>query len=219
MLRNIRIMFIGDQVVCGTMLSSAIGFADGMDVISRFGTAKAALGILKQSGAESHPDIVLLDLHLPDISGCEAMLRIRKYAPGAKIIVLCRSNSSTDVNEAIRQGAAGYLMKSATHAQVVQSIRDVLAGGVSLDPEVGKYMIDMIQLRGSKDQLSQPLSRRETEILKLMADGLVRREIAGLLTVSTHTVETHVRSILEKLDAVNVAAAVHKAFCLGLLSV
>jgi len=218
MKRNIRIMIIEDNAAYRESIETAINFADGMEMAGRNGSAEIALESLRQPGLQCKPDIILLDLHLPGMSGFEAIPWIRTYSPDAKIIVLTQSNNLDDVKKAISLDVSGYLLKSATYEQIIRGIRDVVKGGVSLDPEVGSYMLQAIRDNFPEAQFSNPLSEREEEILGLLAEGLVQKEIADGLAVSTSTVKTHISNLLIKLDAPNSAAAVHKAFRLGLFT-
>ena len=218
MKRNIRILIIEDNVAYRESIETAIDFTDGMELVGYYGTAEIALRNLQQPGLQCHPDIILLDLHLPGMSGFEAIPWIQKYAPDTKIIVLTQSNNLAYINKAVILGVSGYLLKSATYDKIIVGIRDVLAGGVSLDPNVGKNVLKAIRSMVNGTPFTNPLSRREEEILGLLAEGLVKKEIAHCLEISTHTVQTHVKNLLIKLDAPNAAAAVHKAFRMGLFA-
>jgi len=209
-------MIIEDNAAYRESIETAIDFADGIEVAGRSGTAEIVLRSLSQPGVQCQPDIILLDLNLPGMSGFEAIPWIRKYSPDAKIIVLTQSNNLDDVKKAVLLDVSGYLLKSATYEQIIRGIRDVVKGGASLDPKVGSYMLQAIRDNFPEAQFCNPLSEREEEILGLLAEGLVQKEIADGLEISASTVKSHIKNLLIKLDAPNSAAAVSKAFRMGL---
>ena len=188
-----------------------------IELISSFGTAERAVRSLQVRDQHKDPDVILLDLNLPGISGIEALPYFRSYMPEAKVIVLSQSDQEADVLSAISAGASGYLLKSATLNQITEGIRTVINGGASLDTNVAQYILSALQKKSGKADLKITLSSRETEILSLLCEGLLKKEIADHLGISIPTVATHVRHIYEKLEVQNAAAAVHKAHRLGIL--
>jgi len=146
----------------------------------------------------------------------EAIPLFREYAPKTEIIILTQSDKEADVLCAISQGISGYLLKSATVKEIKDGIQTVIDGGSSLDPNIARFI-----LNASKNQPPQPapekaLSEREMEILTLLAEGLVKKEIATRLSISNHTVITHIRRMYEKLNATNAPSAVSKAYSMGI---
>jgi DNA-binding NarL/FixJ family response regulator len=137
--------------------------------------------------------------------------------PGVKIIILTQSDREADVYQAITLGAAGYLLKSSTLTNIIENIRTVMSGGAPLDAKVARYILTTLQAKPSKTEADHPLlSPREMEVLTLMAEGLVKKEIAETLNISTATVVTHTNHIYEKLHANNAPSAIDKAHRLGL---
>jgi hypothetical protein len=182
------------------------------------GTAERALDVLSRIGeGEDHPDLILLDLNLPGMSGLAAIPRLLETAPTVKILVLTQSNKEADVVAAITAGASGYLLKSADIKQVKESIQIVLEGGAALDTKVAHCILQTFRERHPVTEKAHHISDRELEILKLLAEGLVKKEIAERLQISSFTVAAHVRNIYTKLQVVNAPAAVTQAFRKGLL--
>ncbi len=138
--------------------------------------------------------------------------------PNTKIIVLTQSDKEEDVLKAIMLGASGYLLKSCTVRQLIDGINTVVSGGASLDSKVAKFVLNALKARLPQQELEHMLTERELETLSLLAEGLVKKEIAEKLGISVSTVVTHVCNIYVKLNVKNAPSAIAKAFRLGLLS-
>ena len=218
MTRPISIMLVEDHVGYREVVDHAISLEPAFELISQFGTAEIALRSLQQPGAASTPDLILLDLNLPGMSGLEAIPWIKEYSPKTEIIVLTQSDKESDVLKAIAQGASGYLLKSATVKQIKEAIQTVISGGASLDPSVARFILEAMKSRPVKEKPEKALSDRELEILTLLAEGLVKKVIADKLEISVTTVAYHVKHIYEKLDVMNAPAAINKAHRMGLFS-
>ena len=173
---------------------------------------------LQKNGPASTPDLIILDLNLPGMSGFEAIPWIKEYSPKTEIIVLTQSDKPADVMNAISQGASGYLLKSATVNQIKEAIQTVFDGGASLDPGVARFILNNIKSRPNTKKLEKTLSGRELEILTLLGEGLVKKMIADRLEISVTTVAYHVKHIYEKLNVMNAPAAIDRAHRLGLFS-
>jgi len=150
------------------------------------------------------PDVILMDVRMPKQSGTEACISIKEVAPSAKIIMLTMSDEETDLYDAIRNGASGYLLKDASIDQVAQAIRVVADGQSLISPSMAVKLLEefkSISSAGAKpDPIAPRLTDRELEVLNLVAHGLNNREIAKDLFISENTVKNHVRNILEKLQ-------------------
>jgi DNA-binding NarL/FixJ family response regulator len=175
--------------------------------------AEQALKVLEH---DTTTDVVLLDLNLPEMSGLEAIPWIKKYCPKIKIIILSQSDNETNILNAIHLGADGYLLKESTLDQIISGIRAVVDGGASLDPRVAKFILNTIQTKVPEPNSDPLLSEREIEILRLLSDGLMKKDISERLDIGITTVATHVRRIYEKLDVVNAPAAISKAYKAGI---
>jgi len=214
--KTIRIMLVEDHIGYRETIAIALEQNENMELGSQFGTAEIALRNLQNVAPEDQPDVVLLDLNMPGMSGIEALPWIKQYAPDSEVIILTQSDNAADVTRAITEGAAGYLLKSATFKEITEGIQTVMEGGATLDPEVARFIIN--SLRG-KPKLTQPdkaLSERELEVLELIGQGMAKKEIADRLDISITTVAYHVQHIYEKLKVPNAAAAVDRAHRLGL---
>lgn len=213
----VRIMLVEDQAAYREVISLALKRETTMELTRQFGTAEFALRALQHPKEQDAPDLILLDLNLPGMSGIEAIPWINQYAPDTKIIILTQSDAEADVLQAIRAGVSGYLLKSASPAQITDSIRTVMDGGAPLDAGVAGFILDTLQGKLPKTEPEAALSERELEILTLLANGLSKKEIANQLGISAYTVVYHVKHIYEKLEAVNAPAAISKAYEHGIL--
>jgi DNA-binding NarL/FixJ family response regulator len=148
---------------------------------------------------EAMPELVLMDLNLPVVSGTEATRRIVEESPHLRVLVLSASAAEADVLEAVKAGASGYLLKSSTSAEVVDAVRRVHAGDAVFSPSLAALVLG--EFRRISDGVQAPgLTPRETEVLKLVAKGYAYREIADKLFISTKTVQNHVQNTLAKLQ-------------------
>lgn len=217
MKKPLKIMIVEDHAGYREVLAMAVESEDGMELLSQFVTAEVALRSLQNPSQKNSPDLVLLDLNLPGMSGLEALPWFQQYVPDSKIIVLTQSDQEADVLKAIAGKAAGYLLKSSTIDQILEGIRTVIDGGAALDPKMAKYILENMQPIPSKNAEAPTLTEREQEILSLLSKGIGKKEIAAQLYISKNTVAYHVKHIYEKLNVPNAPAAVAEAFKSGLL--
>ncbi|MFC7338715.1 response regulator [Haloferula chungangensis] len=211
----IKVMLVEDHAGYREVITRTLDSAGNIQLLSQFGTAEIALRNLQSSKRADVPDLVLLDLNLPGISGLEAIPWFLDYAPEIKIIVLTQSDKEADILSAVSQGACGYLLKSSTAAQIKDAIVTVANGGATIDPSVAKFILNTLATRSPKPEKS--LSAREMEILQLLGEGLVKKEIAERLEIAVTTVAYHIKHIYEKLGVQNAPAAVAKGYKSGLL--
>jgi DNA-binding NarL/FixJ family response regulator len=134
------------------------------------------------------------------------------------VIILTQSDSEENVLQAIKLGAAGYLLKTASAEDIIEGTRVVMDGGASLDPGVARFILKSLQQRLPKERSESALTERELEVLKLLAEGLVKKEIADRLDIQYSTVDYHVGKIYERLNVPNAPAAVSKGYRLGLFT-
>jgi DNA-binding NarL/FixJ family response regulator len=147
------------------------------------------------------PDLVLMDLNLPRVGGAEATRRIVEQSPHVKVLVLSASGAEADVLEAVKAGAAGYLLKSATAAELLDAVHRVVAGEPVFSPSLAALVLGEFRRMAASPASPEPgLTARETEVLKLVAKGYTYREIAEKLFISVKTVQNHVQNILTKLQ-------------------
>lgn len=217
-MKSIRVMMVEDHPEYREGIALALELENDIELISTFGTAERALRHLQDRNTTQKPEVILLDLNLPGITGLEAIPYFRVCLPSAQIIVLTQSDNESDVLAAISAGAVGYLLKSAPLDQITESIRTVMSGGAALDAKMAQYIMRKLKKTPPKPDADNQLSQREIEVLTLLGQGLLKKEISDKLGVSVPTVATHVRHIYEKLNVKNAAAAVTKAYRAGILN-
>lgn len=189
-----------------------------INLSKQFGTAELALRELEPgSGRHQSPDLILLDLNLPGMSGHETIPWLRKYTPNAKIIVLTQSDKDADVIQALNLGAEGYLLKSAIIENIREAILNVMQGGGALDPKVIPTVLHQFEGDTQTEASDVSLTPREREILALLAEGQQKKEIAETLQIGLETVNTHIKHLYQKLEVTNAPAAISKAYKTGIL--
>ncbi|MGJ8656614.1 MAG: response regulator [Akkermansiaceae bacterium] len=213
MKQQIKIMLVEDNLAYRKGIACTLDRASNMELIAEFGASEFALQSLHGNPT---PDILLLDLNLPGISGLDSIPLFKEQSPQTKIIVLTQSDREADVLLAIRLGASGYLLKSTSIDQLMAGIQAVYQGGATLDPGVSQYILDTVKQTPSKSSLDTDLSKRELEILTLIAEGQAQKMIASQLKISVHTVSEYIHNIYSKLDVPNAPSAVAKAYQTGI---
>lgn len=211
-MNKVRVLIVDDHPVVREgltgMLSGKRAGALDIDVVGEAADGEEALGLFRRL----HPDVVLMDLRMPGMDGVEAIERIRKEAPEARILVLTTYDSDADIVRAVEAGASGYLMKDAPRADLFRAIEKVAQGESVLAPAVARRL--MQRMRSPADET---LSNREIEVLQLVARGRSNREIGKALHISTATVKTHLVRIFDKLDVNDRTAAVTVALERGIM--
>jgi DNA-binding NarL/FixJ family response regulator len=181
--------------------------ASGIDVVAQVANGEAAL----QAVEETAPDVVVMDLNMPGMSGLEATRRLTVEAPHTRVLVLSVSAQELDVTEAILAGASGYVLKERPVEEVVAGIRAAATGQAVISPRVATLLLGRVreEVQAEREVTAMRLSGRELEVLGLLADGKANQEIADALYISPSTVRNHVANILAKLHVDNrVQAAV-----------
>jgi len=197
--QNIRILIADDHPVVRRGLRTLITSEPGMEVVD-----EAVDGIEAVAKARTlQPDVTLLDLMMPCMGGLEAIGEIKKENPDARILILTSFAEDDKVFPAIRFGAMGYLLKDSSPDDLLKAIRDVYQGESSLHPAIARKLINELNQPPDLPPTTDPLTEREADILKLVAQGLTNQEIANKLILSEWTVRTHVRNILDKLHLAN----------------
>lgn len=217
MSNRIRVAVVEDHPEYREVVELALRREKGFELAFEFGTAERAIRYLQGLKQGEMPDVILLDLNLPGISGLEAIAQLLEIAPESKIVVLTQSDAEEDVLEAVSCGASGYLLKSSTVKQITEAIASVVKGGASLDTRIANVVLSSVRSTRPPQDEALTLTERELEVLNLLAEGLPKKGIAARLSISTTTVVTHVTHIYQKLDAQNAPAAIAKAFRMGIL--
>jgi DNA-binding NarL/FixJ family response regulator len=195
---SIRVIVVDDHPIFRLGLATSLREMDGIDLVGEASTAGEVPALL--SGIDA--DIVLLDLHLPDGSGLEVNRAIGHDHPDVKVVVLTMSEDHHATIAAVRDGARGYIVKGADPSRVEHVIRSVMAGDVVLDHGVARAITELAQLRSTESSSPFPqLSKRELDILELVARGLDNQAIARQLVLTSKTVRNHVSNVLAKLNA------------------
>ncbi|GAA1696378.1 response regulator transcription factor [Fodinicola feengrottensis] len=188
----VRVLLCDDHEMVRAGLRSFFDVQEGIEVAGEASTAEQALALM----GTTKPDVVLMDLMLPGMSGVEAVRRISADHPGVKVLVLTSYAGDDTVIEAVRAGAAGYLLKDVNPTELAGAVRTVHAGGAPLHPSVAAAV-----MRNVSEPDPEHLTPREREVLSLIARGLSNRLIARELALSEKTVKAHVSAILGKLGA------------------
>jgi DNA-binding NarL/FixJ family response regulator len=212
---NIRVMVVDDHPIWRAGVARDLA-ERGFDVVATAPDGAAALRIL----AAAHPDVVLMDLHFPGggPSGTQATQQISETWPDVRVLVLSAFGAGPDVLAAVQAGACGYLMKSASIEELVDAVRRTAAGDAVFTPGLAGLVLGAYRRMALHPQGDTPrLTRRETEVLRLVATGRSTRQIADTLVISPRTVENHVQSILRKLQLHNRVELTRYALEHGLL--
>ena len=200
--RNIRIVIIEDDQIIREGYALLISQVEGYQVVSSYASFdEAAKTIMSDS-----PDVILLDIELPGTNGIAAIPKLKKLLPHAHILILTVYESEKLIFEALANGASGYLTKNTAPAKIVESIKEVKDGGGPMSVNIARMVIKSFQ----KNQES-PLSKRETQILELIAEGKSRSQIAKDLFIDLETVRSHIKNIYLKLDVNSRADAIKTA--------
>jgi DNA-binding NarL/FixJ family response regulator len=194
-----RVLIVDDHPLTRDALTGLLRQND-FDVVGEAGGGEEAVA----RAAELQPDLVLLDLSMPDVDGLAALPRVRAAAPNSEVVVLTASEDENNLLAAIRAGAAGYLLKSEPPERIVGFLRGVAQGEAALSGAVARRLLDQVRDGGHReavvpDAVADALSARELEVLLLLDQHLATEEIARRLFISEHTVRSHVKSLLSKL--------------------
>lgn len=206
----LRVMIVDDHPLVRSAVARAIS-GDGMTVVAEAATGEEALELAPRIA----PDILLLDIALPGMSGVQVVRELAPRLPATRIVMLTVSSADRDVADAMRYGASGYLTKDLSPEALARSLRATLTGELVIPRRLAGRLLARMLRRGMPEPGAESvpvdlLTRRERDVLRLLADGLGDRDIAAALTISRRTVETHVSSILRKLGVRNRAEAARR---------
>jgi DNA-binding NarL/FixJ family response regulator len=205
---SIRVLIADDQRVVREGLSMLVGLIEGVEVI---GTASDGIEAVDLANAEK-PDVVLMDLRMPGGDGVLATAGILATAPSTRVVVLTTYETDADIVRAVEAGATGYLLKDTPRPDLVSAIRAAARGETVLGPTVAGRLVSRL-----RRPAAEPLSARETEVLRLVARGQTNAEIGRALFISEATVKTHLLRAFGKLGVSDRTAAVTRAIELGML--
>lgn len=200
--RNIKVAIIEDDDTIRNGYAFLIDNSEGYEVVSAYCSYDTAAHTI----AADKPEVILLDIEMPGISGIEAIPRLKRMLPNAYILILTVYESEKLIFEALANGASGYLTKNTPSAKIIESIKEVKEGGGPMSINIAKMVIRSFQ----KNQES-PLSKRETQILEQISNGKSRSQIARELFIDLETVRSHIKNIYIKLDVNSRADAIKTA--------
>jgi DNA-binding NarL/FixJ family response regulator len=203
----IQIWLVEDNDAYRDALARVINGSSGLRCARSFSSCEAALHELLPVSA---PQVILLDVGLPGMSGIEGIKHLKTAAPAMHVIMLTMFDDHDKVFQSICAGASGYLLKTSPQAEITDGIREVLEGGAPMNARIARSVLDMFaKLAAPKGDYG--LTAREGEVLELMVRGLIKKEIADRLSLSYHTIDSHLRNIYQKLHVHTRTGAVAKA--------
>lgn len=198
-MKKIRVLLVEDQAVVREGLAAILSYVSDIEVVGQAKDGIEAVEMLK----ETHPDVILLDLVMPRQDGLTTIPLIKEKLPEAHILVLTSFADNERVYQAIKFGAQGYMLKDATHTQLIQGIRDVAQGQATLYPSIAMRVIRELNNPTELMYTTEPLTPRELETLRLISSGLSNQEIGQKLFVQESTIAKYVSNILDKLHLAN----------------
>jgi two-component system response regulator NreC len=217
-MQKIKVLIVDDHTLVRDGIRALLSLVADIQVVGEATNGKEAVEKVKQLA----PDVVLMDLAMPILSGLEATRRIRKKFPGTKVLALTQYEDKEYVVPTIEAGARGFVSKTAAFSELASAIQAVYQGGSFLSPMAAAAIVEECQqkvtIEGEKDSYQQ-LTDREREMLKLVAEGYTAKEIADMLVISLRTVETHKSNLMKKLDIHNKADLIRFAIRKGIITV
>lgn len=215
----VKTLIVEDQELFREAMRTLLSLESDVEVIGEASNGEEALRLT----AEFQPQVVLMDLRMPVMSGTEATRRIHAEHPGVQVLVLTTFDQEEDVFEALRAGASGYMLKNTPAAQLVEAIKTVADGQTYLQPSVASQVVAEFNrlstgspMTGDGRRIASLLSQREHDIVRHLMRGMSNKEIAAGLSITEGTVKNHMTSILEKLQVTDRTSAALKARDLGL---
>ena len=201
----IRVLLVEDHAIVRDGIRSLLSMEPDIEVVGEADNGQVGIVLAERL----QPDVILMDLMMPRMDGCVAISRIMASQPEARILVLTSFAAEEKVFPAIKAGAYGYLLKDSDSEELIRAIHQVNCGESSLDPKIARMVLQEVRTESKPEARSRqapevdPLTTREVEVLKLVAQGLSNEEIAEQLVVAERTVRTHVSNILGKLHLAN----------------
>ena len=211
----IRVLIADDHALVRAGIRALVERIDDVVVVGEAGKGSEALDLVR----ELSPDLILLDITMPDGNGFDVLDQVTKLYPEIRVIVLTVHEAGEYALRAVREGAAGYLPKSAASIELEQAIQTVIRGERYISPETAQNTIFEVTNRATKRDLLATLSPRQREVLRLIAEGKTTKQIAQVLEISVKTVETHRAQLMERLGIHDVAGLVRYAIIVGLIEV
>lgn len=205
---SISIAIVEDLDEVRDGLKNFISLSDDFTVVGTFKTGEDALAKLPGLA----PDIVIMDINLPGMNGIECIRRVKDKSPGTQFMMFTVYENDEKVFEALKAGASGYLLKNTGLLQMVESLKELYEGGSPMSANIARKLVNLFRDPAKETISIDVLSARENEILQLLSKGLLYKEIADQLQITTGTVRQHIHKIYEKLHVQNRTEAINKAF-------
>ena len=212
--QNIRVLVVDDHAIIRKGIRAVLELVQDIELV---GEAENGVQAVELEG-KLHPDVILMDLMMPEMDGIAAIKEIKKQQPKARILVLTNFAGEEMIFPAIKSGAVGYHLKDSSPEALIEAIRQVSQGVASLHPSIAKKVLDELHNSGKQKLSEEPLTHRELEVLRRIAQGAENKEIADQLVISEATVRTHVSNILGKLHLASRTQAALYALREGLAS-
>jgi NarL family two-component system response regulator LiaR len=210
----IRVLVVDDHAIIRKGMRAVLDLVPDIELVGEAENGKQAVKKI----LELKPDVILMDLMMPEMDGIACIREVKSQMPAARILVLTNFAGEDMIFPAIKAGAMGYHLKDSSPEALVEAIRQVFLGESSLHPLIAKKVLDELHISSEKHHTNEPLTQRELEVLRLIAQGLENKEIADQLVVSEATVRTHVSNILGKLHLASRTQAALYALREGLAS-
>lgn len=208
----IKVAIVEDKAETLAYLQALLDGSNGVEVIGAYGAGREAIDGIERR----RPDVALIDLGLPDISGIEVIRSLKESLPDLDIIAYTLHEDRKHLISALKAGATGYILKGASAVEIIQAVESVVAGGSPISPRIARYILEDYHTRPQrKDEVE--LTAREKEVLQGIAGGLPEKQLAERLSISPHTVHSYVKNIYKKLKVNSQAQAVLKARKKGIL--
>ncbi len=209
----LRVLLVDDHPIFRDGIATLLSTEPGMEVVGEAGSGRAAV----EKALALRPDLILMDIQMPDMNGLEATRHIKAEMPEARIVMLTVSDDDEDVIEAVRSGAQGYLLKSLESEVFFELLAGLARGEAAIPPGLAWQVLQQISGADAPTPEVESLTQREVEVLRLVAEGYTNQQIGQDLSLSEHTIRFHLRNILKKLHAQSRTEAATRAMREGLI--
>ena len=205
----IKVSIVEDNEQLRTTLAKMIARSEGFECLGHHPSAEAGLVAIPNE----KPDVVLMDINLPGMNGVECVRKLKQILPNTQVVMLTAYEDTENIFNSLAAGAAGYLLKRSKSQEILDAVRDVLAGGSPMSTHIARKVVQSFQARptAAPSEAEAELSPREQEVLNLLSQGFMYKEISDKLGISFETVHTYIRRIYEKLHVRTRTEAVAKA--------
>ncbi len=214
---NISVLLVDDHSIVREGLKALLLAERDITIVAEAQTGREAV----QAAEKHRPEVVVMDLAMPLLNGCEATRQILKAVPSAKVVVLSSYGDDEHIHQAIGAGAAAYLLKQTAASELVKAIQEVKKGDAYFSPAIAARLREQTRQSGDEEpaqkQEDVPLTSREIEVLQLIAEGYANKQIAAELGLSVKTVEKHRQAVMKKLDIHDIAGLVRHAASKGII--